>query len=134
MKKYWLILFFIFSLNSFGQVNKYRSESVVEIRNTESGDKYSESKKANTFFVFDLKKRTITVTENGDRVFNIKKSRSYHDKDNNYWTRFNCENEKGEKMNIEIIQYAKPKNEVNTQIVIKDLLIGFLYNVNEIQN
>jgi hypothetical protein len=106
----------------------------VEIRNTESGDKYSESKKANTFFVFDLKKRTITVTENGDRVFNIKKSRSYHDKDNNYWTRFNCENEKGEKMNIEIIQYAKPKNEVNTQIVIKDLLIGFLYNVNEIQN
>lgn len=134
MKKYYILLFFIFTLNSFAQVAKYRSESVVEVKNTETGDKYSESKKDNTLIIFDITNTKITVCENGEKVFNIIKSRSYPYENNNYWTRFNCKNEKGEKMNIEIIKYAKPKNEVETQVVIKNLSIGFIYNVNEIQN
>lgn len=134
MKKYCILLFFIFTLNSFGQVTKYRSESVVEVKNTEAGDKYSESKKDHTLIVFDIKNRKITVFENGEKVFNIIKSRSYPDENNNYWTRFNCKNEEGEKMNIEIIKYAKPKNEIDTQVVIKNQSIGLIYDVSEIQN
>lgn len=134
MKKYTLLLFFLFTLNSFAQVDKYRGISVVEVENTGIGDKYSESKKADVIIVFELTNRKITVSENGEKVFNIIKSRSYFDNENNEQTRFNCKNEKGEKISIEIIKYAKPKNEVETQIVIKNLIIAHIYNVNKVQN
>ena len=134
MKKYTLLLFFLFTLNSFAQVDKYRGISVVEVENTGIGDKYSESKKADVIIVFELTNRKITVSENGEKVFNIIKSRSYFDNENNERTRFNCKNEKGEKISIEIIKYAKPKNEVETQIVIKNLTLAYIYNVNKIQN
>ena len=134
MKKLTLLLLFLFTLNSFAQVDKYLVISVVEVENTEIGDKYSESKKADVIIVFELTNRKITVSENGEKVFNIIKSRSYFDNENNELTRFNCKNENGEKMSIEIIKYVKPKNEVETQIVIKNLIISHIYTVNKVQN
>ena len=134
MKKYTILLFLMFAVKSFAQVTKYRSESVVEVESTENGDKYSGSKKDNTLIIFDITNRKITVYENGNKIFNIIKSRSYPDENNNQWTQFNCKNEKGEKMNIEIVKYAKPKNEVETQVIIKNLSEAFIYDVNEIQN
>ena len=134
MKKKLLIILLLLTLNSFSQITKYRSISVVEVENTESGDKYSESKKVDIIITFNLTNRNITVSEKNDRIFNIVKLGSFPDDNNNERTDFNCTNEKGERLTVVLIKYTKPdKNGIEAQVLIKKDSV-YIYDVKRIQN
>jgi hypothetical protein len=103
----------------------------VEVENTESGDKYSESKKSDKTIFFDLTNRKIKTSDS--KIFNIVKMRSFPNDESNEESHFNCINEKGEKLTMVLINYLHPKNGIDAQILIKKEMV-LIYEAEKLEN
>jgi hypothetical protein len=131
MKKHLLLFLLFFTFNSYSQTTKYHCLSVVEVENTESGDKYSESKKSDKTIFFDLTNRKIKTSDS--KIFNIVKMRSFPNDESNEESHFNCINEKGEKLTVVLINYLHPKNGIDAQILIKKEVV-LIYEAEKLEN
>jgi hypothetical protein len=145
MKKIILIIFLFKSIISSSQEFTYKIVNYIEVERSETGEKYSEPKKVNTNFKFNIKSGKIEIPTLNETILSVVKEakmpipnrmtlkiiseRSYKDSEKNTYLVFIGLAKDGHIYIIKIIDYEKPLDDgIQTRIIIEGDWL-YTYNV-----